>query len=315
MKLFYFLLLLLMALPEVKAQNLVLNPDLEDYSLCPERYGAIDSARHWHTSTNNPDYFNRCANATDADQGVPGGLGYQEAANGDGYLGLLAYGSFANHLIADNREFATGTLSSPLKPGTTYYATFKASLMNESSHAINNLGLKFYTAAHTNIAPSNSPQVFTKQVVRDTVGWVTISGSFVADSAYTHFTVGNHYEDDSTQIDSFQAITRGHNAYYVLDDFCVATDKGTCLTSVSTAETKESTFSVFPNPTTGHFTISNPSQEVLEIVLFDLMGKMVLQRSFAENSQFDISHLPAGIYAYTLVRGSESVKTGKIVKE
>ena len=54
MKLFYFLLLLLIALPKVKAQNLVLNPDLEDYSLCPERYGAIDSARHWRTSTNQP---------------------------------------------------------------------------------------------------------------------------------------------------------------------------------------------------------------------------------------------------------------------
>lgn len=315
MKLFYFSFLLILVLPHAKAQNLVLNPSLEDYSLCPERYGALDSARHWRISTNNPDYFNSCANATNADQGVPGGLGYQEAASGDGYLGLLAYGSFANHLIADNREYATGKLSLPLKPGTTYYATFKASLMNESSHAINNLGLKFYTAAHTNISPSNSPQVYMKSVVSDTMGWVTISGSFVADSAYTHFTVGNHYEDDSTQIDSFQAITRGHNAYYVLDDFCVATDKGTCLTSVSTTETKELHFSVFPNPTTGIFTVTNPSQEMLYIRVFDVMGRMVLQRSFAEDGRFDVSGFPAGVYTYTLIRDDQTVQTGKMIKE
>ena len=134
-------------------------------------------------------------------------------------------------------------------------------------------------------------------------GWVTISGSFVADSAYTHFTVGNHYEDDSTQIDSFQAITRGHNAYYVLDDFCVATDKGTCLTSVSTMKATESNFSVFPNPTTGHFSVTNPSLEKVDFVLFDMMGKVVLRQSFTQNEQLDIARFPVGVYAYTLVRG------------
>lgn len=247
-------------------------------------------------------------------QGVPSNIvGFQEAASGDGYLGLLAYGSFAPDLKVDRREFATGTLSAPLKKDSRYYVSFKASFMNRSSHAVNRLGVKFHTSARIDLQVSNSAHVFSSKVIKDTLRWQTVSGWFVADSAYTHFSIGNHFSDDSTKVEVFQAVNMGYNAYYLLDDFCVSTDSKGCWNPVGLIRPIEPEFSLFPNPTLGEFEVITKTKGIVMLSIYDLIGHEIKSVSFTGRCHLDLTNFPKGAYAYTLVdsEGEENRKNNE----
>ncbi|MEO8087776.1 MAG: T9SS type A sorting domain-containing protein [Bacteroidota bacterium] len=200
------------------AQNLVSNPGFETFSTCPNNASQLDFATGWISSSYSPDYFDACGgNGTTA--GAPANIcGYQQPASGDGYIGMLCYGSFASTLIANLREYATGTLTTPLTVGVTYNVSFKVVLMNMSSHQCDHVGAKFMTTSTTNLGITNSAQVFSTVPISDTLNWTTISGTFVADSAYNFIVIGNHFDDASTFADSIQPVTFGWNAYYFIDD-------------------------------------------------------------------------------------------------
>jgi hypothetical protein len=74
--------------------------------------------------------------------------------------------------------------------------------------------------------------------------------------------------------------------------------------------------SVFPNPVSTNFTIRIDNLKgMADIRLFDIYGKMVMQRSSANmNTQLDIAKLPSGIYLVKVING-EKESTVKIVKE
>lgn len=86
-----------------------------------------------------------------------------------------------------------------------------------------------------------------------------------------------HYHDDNVNIDFFQC------------DFSVST------TNVS----QERNITVYPNPSQGQFTIhiDGAGQGLLDIQVFDLSGKVMLQQNqVSANQKIDISSISPGLY-------------------
>lgn len=72
---------------------------------------------------------------------------------------------------------------------------------------------------------------------------------------------------------------------------------------------------VFPNPSNGIVYVCAESQPVLEVQVFDMIGKMMIQKSVSEKEfTIDLSNYKSGTYTLRLVT-SEGVKTSKIIKE
>ena len=73
--------------------------------------------------------------------------------------------------------------------------------------------------------------------------------------------------------------------------------------------------SVFPNPTTGQIYIQGELAGVTAITVYDVTGKLVLQkRVVSADGNIDISHLEKGIY-YITVKTAQGDRTQKIIKE
>ena len=218
----------LFALLQTQAQNLVINGSFELYQNCPID-GNIEDCNDCFATRGSPDHYGECANVFadagtyDSDGAPVNTLGYQIPSSGSNYSGLLAYGTFLNSYVPNIREFLTLTLNQELTIGMEYMVSFKASLANDSPNAINNLGIKFTENIPfhlDNPAPlTNSAHVYTEDVITDSVGWTTISGSFIADSAYRYLTIGNHFMDNLC--DTVQLFDGFVGAYYFIDEVSV----------------------------------------------------------------------------------------------
>lgn len=317
MKKSLYALLLLFVASQTIAQNLVTNNSFENYSSCPFSTSSIGNVTGWIASLNSPDYFNVCANTNGSNVGVPANVcGFQYPASGDGYIGLLGYGSFSSSLIPDTREYATGTLSQPLTIGVKYYVSFKVALMNASSHAVDHIGAKFLLSPFTFLQISNNSQVHSSVVVTDTLLWTNIQGSFIADSNYAYISIGNHYNDANTTVLSIQPITFGYNAYYFIDNVCVSSDSATCSLPVGIYEhgyPGES--ALFPNPFSDKLNIRTGNSELSEIVIYDIASRQLLQKKFINMVSLNTGQLAKGIYIYEVRNKNVVIKNGKVVKE
>jgi len=243
-------------------------------------------------------------------------VGFQNPASGDAYAGALCYGSFAPNYFSDFREFVTGTLSQPLTIGIKYFVSFKVSLANISSFAINNIGVNFFTANFNSIPIMNSAKVYSSNVITDSLNWILITGSFIADSNYTFITIGNHFNDSNTTVVYFQPIIHGYNAYYLFDDVCVSIDSLTCNLSVGINEGRRiDNFAIFPNPFSDKIIITTKENEFVEFILFDVTGAKILSQFFKKLTSINTGPLAKGIYIYEVRNNNGLINKGKIVKD
>ncbi len=90
---FFFFIPLLFFIINLNAQNLVPNPNFEDYSSCPTGEGQIDVLDDWYSPTaGTPDFFHGCFGPGIGGVGVPiNFMGNQLALSGKGYAGFLAH--------------------------------------------------------------------------------------------------------------------------------------------------------------------------------------------------------------------------------
>lgn len=80
-------------------------------------------------------------------------------------------------------------------------------------------------------------------------------------------------------------------------------------------ESTNTTFTVYPNPTTNYFTIEADNKVNFSVFLTDLNGKNI--QSFLLNeltTQINIEEYPAGIYLLT-IKENEAINTYKIIKK
>lgn len=85
--------------------------------------------------------------------------------------------------------------------------------------------------------------------------------------------------------------------------------------TLSSDEFSIDSFSVFPNPTsTGFVSIKTQTNETLDVSVFDILGKEVLNQEVDNNVQLNVSGLTSGIYLMRISQDSNSVTKKLIIK-
>jgi gliding motility-associated-like protein len=203
--------------------NLVPNPSFEDYYSCPPppcNTGNLIYCKNWTSgigSNNSSDYFNTCSNGASCINAIS----IQYPRTGNAMAGIELYdGPIGN----DNREYLINKLINNLKGNKRYCANLFTSLSNYSYGAIQNIGLLFSMDsifAFTSSGLLNKqPQIeYNRGIISDTLNWVKISGSFIANGDEKILVIGNFRDNANTnyQSNSFGIMV----PYYFFDDVSV----------------------------------------------------------------------------------------------
>lgn len=305
--------------------NLVPNPSFEDTSYCVSSPGEMPSSQGWNSYLNSPDYFNPCT--SDSFVSVPYNWGgYQQPSSGIAYCALGTYSSSFGQI--NGREFIGRDLSEPLTIGAQYYVSFKTVLSVSpaiwSNCATNNLGAGFTnTPHHWSTAPlqvTNNPKVYCDSIITDTLNWVTVFGSFTADSAYQYIVLGNLFNDVNTDT----LIVNGSSAtncfaYYYIDDVCVSTDSMYAANFLYTSledEPLENRFNVYPNPISDLLLINNDSKEQYDIRVYNSLGQVLYQEEniYETNKQIEVSTFSKGLLIIN-IKSNNKVINYKLLKQ
>ncbi len=212
------LLILLCSLPGRSfAQNHVPNASFEVYNSCPTGFSQISSCFGWGTFTMaSPDYYHACGSGN---AHVPDNvLGYQAAASGGAYAGIIAYQNAAVY-----REYLT-TQITPLQIGRMYRVAMSVSRADQSAYGSNNLGIHFFIRE---TFPMLTSSFLTKDVqvpyarygiLKDSSGWTRLTGYFTADSAYTGIVIGGFRANSDVQATVVAGnVSSSAIAYYYID--------------------------------------------------------------------------------------------------
>jgi aminopeptidase N len=79
---------------------------------------------------------------------------------------------------------------------------------------------------------------------------------------------------------------------------------------------KYNQLSIGPNPTNGVFSLNNPSRLQGSVKIFDLNGKLILQKPLEEKSSFDLTNYPVGVYVVkTFDVKNEERSSQKVIKQ
>lgn len=214
------------------------------------------------------------------------------------------------------REFIGGQLSSPLVAGQQYFVSFYANHADTSLVHLttDKLGIKFSTIAFSQANPDtvgNMAHIFSSTIISDTTSWVLIQGSFIADSAYTHFGIGNYFED--AQTNQSQIGTGNPNyAYYLIDDVCVSTNQQFCPFKTAVSENiPGEQIEVYPSPASGILYIHTESIfSNVSIRIISLTGQTILEKTKLNGNLFQLPlhEYVCGIYFLELVINRQVVR-------
>jgi hypothetical protein len=295
------------------AQNLVPNPSFEQYTICPDNPSSplVDEVSRcigWSTFSETPDYYNACADSISY-VNVPYTFGgYHQAASGNAFCGMICTCT----TIPNYREIIGCHLTSPLQNGKTYYISFKVSMsyggLMGNYVASNGIGIKFTTKqnSYNNPIPiDNSPIIYSSSIITDSVNWITISGSFIADSAYEYLAIGNFFDDNHT--DTLLLGPVKFRSYYFVDDICVSNESESCLINV-TDNLMNNGFEIFPNPTHNIIYIKS-FKCITSINLYDITGELLFTLENNEKNmtgiyKIDCSQFKPGIYFITILNNN-----------
>ncbi len=292
-------------------QNLVPNPGFENYSDCPSSFGQASLCIGWQSFRSSPDYWNSCSDYTSGISVPKNDQGYQIPANGNAYIGLIAYST-----VTENDFECIGTqLVNPLTTGTKYFVSFKVSLSSKDpvwcNSASDHLGVTFSKNVFTQSNPkplNNTAKVYSNNIIQDTLSWTMISGSFIADSAYKYIIIGNFYNTANINTTPFFP-GPPYGAYYFIDDVKLATDS-IFVTGFNNIANSFLPVSIFPNPINERLFIKQPYDNI-KIEIFNFSGDRILIEEFQLHELIEIKTdiLPQGIYFIVI----EDIKSKRII--
>ena len=297
---------------KANAQNLVLNPSFEDTIAClPSTY--VMPCRFWYTASNNtPDYFSEQPDFNCMIPAPQSTIGYQYARTGIAYVGLFTFFPPFNN----QREYIGGELSDTLKQGHEYCVSFYVSVAEKCKYVTDGIGLYLsvdsavdYTI-NTNL--SFVPQISNPagNIIYDTLNWVQISGTYIANGGEKYLTIGNFKDDANTMIDSTSST--GNSAYYFIDDVSVID----CTVGISEVNDNLSIGKLYPNPanTVVYYENVLGEDENGKIKLMDMLGKEIKEYKLTKGSNLisiPVSELSKGVYMVKVEiteRNSEMIK-------
>jgi len=252
MKKFIIYLCLFSAI-KADSQNLVLNPSFEDTILCPTTIFPMQ-CKYWYRATmGSPDYFSEQPNIFCGTSYVPqSGVGYQYARTGIAYVGLATLMQPLNPNYLNRREYIGGELSDTLKQGHEYCVSFYVSVAEELKYVTDGIGLYLSVDSAVdytiNINLSFIPQIENPSgnIIYDTLNWVQISGTYIANGGEKYLTIGNFKDNANTMIDSINnSVPQSqYESYLFIDDVSVID----CTVGISEVNDNLSIGKLYPNP-------------------------------------------------------------------
>ena len=288
--LFFIVLFFCFCTSQSSAQNLVLNPGLENYITCPG-FGQFSNTyiNNWSKpSYGSTDYYHTaCAGIYPASQAPH---------SGNAYFGIIAY-----NYGTEYREYATGELSAPLISGTQYVVSFYVSLNDGYIQAVKEMGAYLSATAPGPYANSLhiplTPQIENSTGIHgDTASWTLVSGIFTAAGGEEFITIGNFNDDLATTIVTVGTIG-SFGTYYFVDDVSV-TEVPEGIT-----ELDGGAVSVYPSVSHGIFNleIKKTAAKNLTYEISDCNGRKIIWEHLVMNSgnfekHIDLSPFSNGVY-------------------
>jgi hypothetical protein len=150
-------------------------------------------------------------------------------------------------------------------------------------------------------------------MIVDSVNWVKISGSFIADSSYKFVEIGNFLTDLNTDTviigspSTFFDLSPGYASYYYIDDICVSEDSVTCNLSTDIIDYEiMDRIQIFPNPANNIIYIENkfPEKEIDKIMIYNSQGIIeVIFYDFKDN-YINLANFRSGLYFVSIYSGN-----------
>ncbi len=234
----YILFLLLNSSAPLIGQvsNLLVNPGLEMHDSCKikHRVDFFNGGFGWERiKPSTPDLF--CSGGIPTDNGTPKNYqGVQPPHSGEAYLGLVT--EFLTKDKETCREYAIGTLKSPLESGFWYYLEFYYSLADKSTYAMDRLGMKVLKSPlddnFISTCPSigkalyiTEPDIESTSTLLNTDIWQHVFGTYLAQGGEDRIILGCFRPTDPTLI-NYRLLNPNQNSskyssYYYFDDMRV----------------------------------------------------------------------------------------------
>lgn len=208
--------------------NYVQNPSFEVYDTCPNTLHQIRYALYWSNLIDHsgltPDFMHACANPN-ADVGVPVNSSYQMPLTGLGYarVGLFSYSTSTPNFM--QAEAMNNKLSKPLTANKQYCVKAHLSLYDNSFCVVDGFGMYFDNGTYSVFTSGQiTPQIeiLDYNYLSDTVGWMEISGTFIADGTEEYITLGNFKRLQTHYLPTANDPGTGYyEAFYYIDDVSV----------------------------------------------------------------------------------------------
>ena len=233
------------------AQNLILNPSLEEYSNCPNNASQIQFANNWTagciTTNTSTDYYH-CCMINDPDPFWSQLINIIKARTGCGFSGFFL--SLKGGPNLNYREVLTGKLKNKLTHNTCYKVFFNIKFIGYHFFLYNSLNfatnkVSALLSIDSIIFTTNVSNLFQLQpqisyhgaVLNDTTTWLKVDGSFIAQGNEQWMHITSFVPDDSVIVYmlpslSSQVDTSFMPSYYLIDDVAVYP----CDAPVSNAE-------------------------------------------------------------------------------
>ncbi len=224
----------------VQAQsNFVLNPDFERYDTCPFSGGQVTFCKFWQNAISNTyslgiEYFNSCAMGNPYTNCPINGAFYQPPRTKNGRVGGGMYYDKTPPpppypIPFNNRDYLQNILIKSLEIGKTYCVSFWVNLTEASGYATNKIGAYLDDGSINSAVDSAGkeitsviPQIYTDSIIKDTMYWTKIEGSFVANGTETYITIGNFFTNAATTtVVTNYWFTYPQYSYYLIDDVSV----------------------------------------------------------------------------------------------
>ena len=301
------------------SQNLVLNPSFEDTILCPTTIFPMQ-CKYWYRATmGSPDYFSEQPNIFCGTSYVPqSGVGYQYARTGIAYVGLATLMQPLNPNYLNRREYIGGELSDTLKQGHEYCVSFYVSVAEELKYVTDGIGLYLSVDSAVdytiNINLSFIPQIENPSgnIIYDTLNWVQISGTYIANGGEKYLTIGNFKDDANTAIDSTSASLI--ESYFFIDDVSVID----CTVGINEVNDNLSSGKLYPNPATKvvYFENNLSEKENGTLQLMDITGREMASYKLNKGNLLAIpTPYARGVYLVKINITGKPTETVKLILE
>ena len=130
----------------------------------------------------------------------------------------------------------------------------------------------------------------------------------VATDAFNNAYISGDFLADPFIVGTDTLILTGTEAIFTSKYHCAGT------TSIDEPEYDHNIL-IYPNPFSDKINITTKRNEPVEIILWDITSRKLLQQSFTNSITLSTAQLSKGIYLYEVINSKGIIKKGKVVKE